>query len=114
LPTGGGKSAQEKAMTVDLREAAMKPYTLARIVAKGRVEVLIREAGEQAVQREREAWLAALENMKAPEDSYLRAVRETAIRSLRRELGIKRSPDTIRSQWRERARRFRERHPRQE
>jgi hypothetical protein len=87
------------------------PQLIKRGGPEGLVREAMREAAERAAKETREFWLDVLEWLNLPDDSspHLRAIHADYIRQLRRRLGIKPSPATVREQTRERVRRFRAR-----
>jgi uncharacterized protein (DUF2267 family) len=91
----------------------MLPMTIADLIKAGGPETFARQAAHKAAQGERRFWLRVLEQVDLEEvnrrDSYEAAVVTAWIKSLRRQINVKPSPEVIRAQTRERVRRFRSR-----
>jgi hypothetical protein len=86
----------------------MKPNTLKALVRAGGPERFAREAAEQAIQAERQYWLAALEKKLLPKGQKKMAVQHAGyVRDLRRRLGIGQAPAVVREQTRSRVQRLR-------
>jgi hypothetical protein len=91
----------------------MLPMTISDLIKAGGPETFARQAAHKAAQSERRFWLGVLEQVDLEEleqqDLYAAVTVSAWIRSLRRQVNVKPSPEVIRAQTRERVRRFRSR-----
>jgi hypothetical protein len=85
----------------------MKPNTFEALVKAGGPERFVREAGERAIQAERQYWLTALEKKLLPKGRKMIEQHAGYVRDLRRRLGIGQAPDVVREQTRGRVQRLR-------
>lgn len=85
----------------------MKPNTLEALIKAGGPERFVHEAAEQAIQAERQYWLAALEKKLLPKGRKMTEQHAGYVRDLRRRLGIGQAPAVVREQTRNRVQRLR-------
>ncbi len=85
----------------------MKPNTLEALVKAGGPERFVRDAAEQAIQAERQYWLAALEKKLSPKGRKMATQHAGYVRDLRRRLGVGQAPNVVREQTRGRVQRLR-------
>ena len=71
----------------------MKPNILEALVKAGGPERFVRDAAEQAIQAERQYWLAALEKKLSPKGRKMAMQHAGYVRDLRRRLGVGRSTE---------------------
>ncbi len=85
----------------------MKLSTLEALVRAGGPERFVRAAADQAIQAERQYWLATLEKKMLPKGPKMAARHAEYVRDLRRRLGLGQAPTVVREQTRGRVQRLR-------